>query len=97
MADFLTEIFAKFTETVSHDLEFYNLLFKTNNRSYFIVKIVDIVLNVNIVRSVKIAITAKVVQIYSLLIIVKAVKTVKIAMIANGVLNAVIVIDVIIV
>lgn len=42
MADFLTEIFAKFTETVSHDLEFYNLLFKTNNRSYFIVKIVDI-------------------------------------------------------
>lgn len=42
MADFLTEIFAKFTETVSYDLEFYNLLFKTNNRSYFIVKIVDI-------------------------------------------------------
>ena len=62
-----------------------------------IVKIVDIVLNVNFVRSVKIAITAKAVQIYSLLIIVKAVKTVKIAMIANGVLNAVIVIDVIIV
>ena len=42
MADFLTEIFVKFTETLNHDLEFYNLLFKTNNRSYFIVKIVDI-------------------------------------------------------
>lgn len=42
MADFLPEIFVKFTETVNHDLEFYNLLFNTNNRSYFIVKIVDI-------------------------------------------------------
>lgn len=42
MADFLAEIFVKFTETVNHDLEFYSLLFKTNNRSYFIVKIVDI-------------------------------------------------------
>ena len=26
MTDFLTEIFVKFTETVNHDLEFYNLL-----------------------------------------------------------------------
>ena len=42
MADFLTEIFNKFTETVNHDLEFYGLLFKTNNRSFLIVKIVDI-------------------------------------------------------
>lgn len=42
MADFLTEIFIKFTETVNHDLEFYGLLFKTNNRSFLIVKIVDI-------------------------------------------------------
>ena len=42
MTDFLTEIFVKFTETVNHDLEFYNLLFKTKNRSYFILKIVDI-------------------------------------------------------
>lgn len=42
MADFLAEIFVKFTETVNRDLEFYSLLFKTNNRSYFIVKIVDI-------------------------------------------------------
>ena len=42
MADFLTEIFIKFTETVNHDLEFYGLLFKTNNRSLLIVKIVDI-------------------------------------------------------
>lgn len=42
MADFLPEIFVKFTETVNHDLEFYHLLFNTNNRSYFIVKIVDI-------------------------------------------------------
>lgn len=42
MADFLTEIFIKFTETVNKDLEFFNLLFKTNNRSFLIVKIVDI-------------------------------------------------------
>ena len=42
MADFLTEIFIKFTETVNHDLEFYGLLFKTNNRSFLIAKIVDI-------------------------------------------------------
>ena len=41
MADFLTEIFIKFTETVNHDLEFYGLLFKTNNRSFLIVKIVE--------------------------------------------------------
>lgn len=41
MADFLTEIFIKFTETVNKDLEFFNLLFKTNNRSYLIVKIVE--------------------------------------------------------
>lgn len=40
MADFLTEIFIKFTETVNKDLEFFNLLFKTNNRSFLIVKIV---------------------------------------------------------
>lgn len=42
MADLLTEIFIKFTETVNHDLEFYGLLFNTNNRSFLIVKIVDI-------------------------------------------------------
>lgn len=42
MADFLTEIFIKFTGTVNHDLEFYGLLFNTNNRSFLIVKIVDI-------------------------------------------------------
>lgn len=42
MADFLTEIFINFTETVNHDLEFYGLLFKTNNRSFLIAKIVDI-------------------------------------------------------
>ena len=42
MADFLTEIFIKFTETVNHDLEFYGLLFNTNNRSFLILKIVDI-------------------------------------------------------
>lgn len=42
MSDFLTEIFIKFTETVNHDLEFYGLLFNTNNRSFLIVKIVDI-------------------------------------------------------
>ncbi len=41
MADFLTEIFIKFTETVNKDLEFFNLLFKTNNRSFLIVKIVE--------------------------------------------------------
>ncbi|WP_298092701.1 TetR/AcrR family transcriptional regulator [uncultured Catenibacterium sp.] len=41
MADFLTEIFVKFTETVNKDLEFFNLLFKTNNRSFLIVKIVE--------------------------------------------------------
>lgn len=41
MADFLTKIFIKFTETVNHDLEFYGLLFKTNNRSFLIVKIVE--------------------------------------------------------
>lgn len=34
MADFLTE-------TVNKDLEFFNLLFKTNNRSFLIVKIVE--------------------------------------------------------
>lgn len=42
MADFLTEIFIKFTETVNHDLEFYGLLFNTNNHSFLILKIVDI-------------------------------------------------------
>lgn len=41
MADFLTEIFIKFTETVNNDLQFFNLLFKTNNRSFLIVKIVE--------------------------------------------------------
>lgn len=41
MADFLTEIFIKFTETVNKDLEFFNLLFKTNNPSFLIVKIVE--------------------------------------------------------
>ena len=41
MADFLTESFIKFTETVNKDLEFFNLLFKTNNRSFLIVKIVE--------------------------------------------------------
>ena len=41
MADFLTEIFIKFTEPVNKDLEFFNLLFKTNNRSFLIVKIVE--------------------------------------------------------
>lgn len=41
MADFLTEIFIQFTETVNKDLEFFNLLFKTNNRSFLIVKIVE--------------------------------------------------------
>lgn len=41
MADFLTKIFIKFTETVNKDLEFFNLLFKTNNRSFLIVKIVE--------------------------------------------------------
>lgn len=41
MADFLTEIFIKFTETVNKDLEFFNLLFKTNNRSFLIVRIVE--------------------------------------------------------
>lgn len=42
ISDFLTEIFIKFTETVNHDLEFYGLLFNTNNRSFLFVKIVDI-------------------------------------------------------
>lgn len=41
MADFLTEIFIKFTETVNNDLQFFNLLFKTNNRSFLIVKILE--------------------------------------------------------
>lgn len=41
MADFLTEIFIKFTETVNNDLQFFNLLFKTNNLSFLIVKIVE--------------------------------------------------------
>lgn len=41
MADFLTEIFIKFTETVNNDLQFFNLLFKTNNRSFLMVKIVE--------------------------------------------------------
>lgn len=41
MADFLTKIFIKFTETVNKDLEFFNLLFKTNNRSFLIVKIAE--------------------------------------------------------
>lgn len=41
MADFLTEIFIKFTETVNNDLQCFNLLFKTNNRSFLIVKIVE--------------------------------------------------------
>lgn len=41
MADFLTEIFSQFTEIINSDLDFFSHLFKTNNRSILIVKIVE--------------------------------------------------------
>ena len=41
MTDFLTEIFSQFTETINSDLDFFSHLFKTNNRSILIVKIVE--------------------------------------------------------
>lgn len=41
MTDFLTEIFSQFTEIINSDLDFFSHLFKTNNRSILIVKIVE--------------------------------------------------------
>ena len=41
MTDFLTEIFSHFTEIINSDLDFFSHLFKTNNRSILIVKIVE--------------------------------------------------------
>lgn len=41
MTDFLTEVFSQFTEIINSDLVFFSHLFKTNNRSILIVKIVE--------------------------------------------------------
>ena len=41
MTDFLTETFVQFTEIINSDLDFFSHLFKTNNRSILIVKIVE--------------------------------------------------------
>lgn len=41
MTDFLTEIFSQFTEIINSDLDFFSHLFKINNRSILIVKIVE--------------------------------------------------------
>lgn len=43
MTDFLTEIFSQFTEIINSDLDFFSHLFKTNNRSILIVKIVEVI------------------------------------------------------
>lgn len=41
MTDFLTQVFMQFTQIINSDLDFFSHLFKTNNRSILIVKIVD--------------------------------------------------------
>lgn len=41
MTDFLTQVFVEFTEIINSDLDFFSHLFKTNNRSILIVKIVE--------------------------------------------------------
>lgn len=41
MSSFINQLFIQFTETINSDLEFFSHLFKTNNRSILIVKIVD--------------------------------------------------------
>ena len=41
MTSFINQLFIQFTDTINNDLEFFSHLFKTNNRSILIVKIVD--------------------------------------------------------
>lgn len=41
MSSFINQLFVEFTETINSDLEFFSHLFKTNNRSVLIKKIVD--------------------------------------------------------
>lgn len=41
MSSFLNQLFIQFTDTINSDLEFFSHLFKTNNRSFLVKKIID--------------------------------------------------------